>query len=106
MYAATAKEGTTELEAKKVEYRNQRLELKEIAKIEGLDTRDLRRCFELLGDIYKAVFMAKYQMRESKTVEVQGVKLNLYDLSVLIGVKCSVLNNLLNHPECLCRRPQ
>lgn len=85
-----------ELEAKKVEYKNERLELKEIAKIEGLDTRDLRRCFEFLGDIYKAVFMAKYQMREAKTVDMEGVKLNLYDLSLLIGVKNSVLNNLLN----------
>ena len=55
-----------EKESKLIEYKNQKLELKEIAKIEGLDSRELRRKFNLLGDVYKAIFMTKYQMGEQK----------------------------------------
>lgn len=85
-----------EEESQKIEYKNQKLELKEIAKIEGLDASNLRRYFNITGDVYKAVFMARYQMRKSQTVQIDGATLDLYDLSLLIGIKYSVLNNLLN----------
>lgn len=85
-----------EHESQKIEYKNQKLELKEIAKIEGLDASNLRRCFKITGDVYKAVFMARYQMGKSQTIELEGATLDLYDLSLLIGVKYNVLNNLLS----------
>ncbi|MBQ2835934.1 MAG: hypothetical protein IJE68_03785 [Clostridia bacterium] len=94
--AESRKERTKQKEGKKIEYKNQRLELREIAKIEGLDAGNLRRCFDSTKHIYKAIFMAKHKMRKSQTVHVAGATLDLYDLSLLIGVKYSVLNNLLN----------
>lgn len=85
-----------EKESKQIEYKNQRLELREIAKMEGLDASNLKRCFDSTKDIYKAVFMAKYLMGKEQTVQIDSATLDLYDLSLLIGVKYSILNNLLN----------
>lgn len=80
----------------KEEYYGERLRLREIAKREKVDAKELRRCFNITKDVYKAVFMAKFQMMKKKSVKIEGAIVDLYDLSLLIGVKYENLINLLN----------
>ncbi len=85
-----------EEENKKIEYKGQKVRLREVAKIEALNAYELRTYFNTTGDVYKAVFMAKYQMRKCQTLKIENTTLDLYDLSLLFGVKHTILNNFLN----------
>ena len=80
----------------KEEYYGQRIRLREIAAIEGIDANKLREYFRDTKDVYKAVFMAKHQKQKEKVVTYPGISIDLYDLSLLIGVNYTYLINLLN----------
>lgn len=83
-------------EESKIEYKGERKFLKTISREEDVAETTLTRYFQKYGNIDKAVFMAKIQRQKSRSVKLQKGKVNLYDLSVILGIKYSELINSLN----------
>ena len=80
----------------KVQYKGKELTIEEIAGIENLDVKDLTRYFNNTKDIYKAVFATRYQKNKEQRIEISGTTIDLYDMSILLGVNFRDLINLLS----------
>ena len=80
-----------EVEDSKIEYKGDHKFLKAIAREEAVAETTLTRYFQKYNNIDKAVFMAKSQREKSKRVKIKGGNVNLYDLSIILGVKYSEL---------------
>ena len=80
-----------EVEESKIEYKGDYKFLKAIAREEAVAETTLTRYFQKYNNIDKAVFMAKIQREKSKRVKIKGGNVNLYDLSIILGVKYSEL---------------
>lgn len=91
-----AEQRQQEKEKNKIMYQGRKLELQEIASIEGIDLKCLTKRYKDFLEIYRAVFMTKYEQRKDSRVELHGLVANLYDMSLLIGIKHSDLINMLN----------
>lgn len=89
-------ENKQETEDSKLEYKGERKFLKAIAREEDVAEATLTRYFQKYGNIDKAVFMAKIQREKSRQVKIKGGNVNLYDLSIILGIKYSELINSLN----------
>ena len=76
-----------EVEESKIEYKGDYKFLKAIAREEAVAETTLTRYFQKYNNIDKAVFMAKIQREKSKRVKIKGGNVNLYDLSIILGVK-------------------
>ena len=85
-----------ETEDSKIEYKGEHKFLKAIAREEDVAETTLTRYFQKYGNIDKAVFMAKIQREKSRQVKIKGGNVNLYDLSIILGIKYSELINSLN----------
>lgn len=85
-----------ETEDSKIEYKGEYKFLKAIAREEDVAETTLTRYFQKYGNIDKAVFMAKIQREKSRQVKIKGVNVNIYDLSIILGIKYSELINCLN----------
>lgn len=85
-----------ETEDSKVLYKGKKKTIKQISREEDVAETTLRRYFERYGNIDKAVFMAKMQRQRSRQVRVKDGNVNLYDLSIILGIKYTELLNLLN----------
>ena len=85
-----------EVEDSKIEYKGERKFLKEIARDEDIAETTLTRYLKKYGDIDKAVFMAKVQRNKSRQVRIKDGDVNLYDLSIILGIKYSELMNSIN----------
>lgn len=85
-----------ETEDSKLEYKGEHRFLKSIAREENVAETTLTRYFQKYGNIDKAVFMAKIQREKSRQVKIKGGNVNLYDLSIILGIKYSELINCLN----------
>lgn len=85
-----------ETEESKIEYKGEHKFLKAIAREEDVAETTLTRYFQKYGNIDKAVFMAKIQREKSRQVKIKGGNVNLYDLSIILGIKYSELVNCLN----------
>ena len=85
-----------EVEDSKIEYKGKKKFLKEIAREENIAETTLTRYLEKYGYIDKAVFMAKVQRNKSKQVKIKDGDVNLYDLSIILGIKYSELMNSIN----------
>lgn len=83
-------------EDSKVLYNEERKTVKQIAREEDVAETTLRRYLERYDNIDKAVFMAKIQRQRTRKVRIRGGNINLYDLSIILGIKCSELINLIN----------
>lgn len=86
-----------EVEESKIEYKGDYKFLKAIAREEAVAETTLTRYFQKYNNIDKAVFMAKIQREKSKRVKIKGGNINLYDLSIILGVKYSELINCLKN---------
>lgn len=86
-----------EVEESKIEYKGDHKFLKAIAREEAVAETTLTRYFQKYNNIDKAVFMAKIQREKSKRVKIKGGNVNLYDLSIILGVKYSELINCLKN---------
>lgn len=86
-----------EVEDSKIEYKGDYKFLKAIAREEAVAETTLTRYFQKYNNIDKAVFMAKIQREKSKRVKIKGGNVNLYDLSIILGVKYSELINCLKN---------
>lgn len=86
-----------EVEESKIEYKGDYKFLKAIAREEAVAETTLTRYFQKYNNIDKAVFMAKIQREKSKRVKIKGGNVNLYDLSIILGVKYSELINCLKN---------
>ena len=82
--------------AQKVQYKGKELTIEEISKIEKLDVRELTRYFNNTKDIYIAVFAVRYQKNKEQRIEISGTTIDLYDMSILLGVNFRDLINLLS----------
>ena len=76
-----------ETEDSKIEYKGEHKFLKAIAREEDVAETTLTD---------KAVFMAKIQRQKSRQVKIKDGDVNLYDLSIILGIKYSKLINSLN----------
>jgi len=85
-----------ETEDSKIEYKGEFKSLKAIARDEDVATTTLTRYLQKYGHIDKAVFMAKIQRQKSRQVKIKDGNVNLYDLSIILGIKYSELINSLN----------
>ena len=85
------KKNKQEVEDSKIEYKGDHKFLKAIAREEAVAETTLTRYFQKYNNIDKAVFMAKIQREKSKRVKIKGGNVNLYDLSIILGVKYSEL---------------
>lgn len=85
-----------ETEGSKLEYKGEKKFLKAIAREEDVAETTLTRYFQKYGNIDKAVFMAKIQRQKSRQVKIKDGDVNLYDLSIILGIKYSKLINSLN----------
>ena len=85
-----------EAEDSKIEYKGEHKFLKAIAREEDIAETTLTRYFQKYGNIDKAVFMAKIQRQKSRQVKIKDGDVNLYDLSIILGIKYSKLINSLN----------
>ncbi len=85
-----------EVEDSKLEYKGEHKFLKAIAREEDVAETTLTRYLKKYGNIDKAVFMAKIQREKSRQVKIKGGNVNLYDLSIILGIKYSELINCLN----------
>ena len=83
-----------------IEYNGETLSIHAIAKREGIVPSSLKRTYEKLKDIYKAVFICKNRQiqreRDKKKIKTKFGEVSLYDLSLILGIKYSELKNLLN----------
>lgn len=86
-----------EVEDSKIEYKGDHKFLKAIAREEAVAETTLTRYFQKYNNIDKAVFMAKIQREKSKRIKIKGGNVNLYDLSIILGVKYSELINCLKN---------
>lgn len=86
-----------EVEDSKIEYKGDHKFLKAIAREEAVAETTLTRYFKKYNNIDKAVFMAKIQREKSKRVKIKGGNVNVYDLSIILGVKYSELINCLKN---------
>lgn len=57
---------------------------------------NLRIIFGDVEDVNKTKFLAEYEKRKNEVIEIKGFPVNLYDMSLLIGVRYRDLINLLN----------
>lgn len=85
-----------ENEDSKIEYKGENKSLKAIAREEDVAETTLTRYLQKYGNIDKAVFMAKIQRQKSRQVKIKDGNVNLYDLSIILGIKYSELINSLN----------
>ena len=85
-----------ETDDSKIEYKGEHKVLKAIAREEDVAETTLTRYFQKNGNIDKAVFMAKIQRQKSRQVKIKNGDVNLYDLSIILGIKYSKLINSLN----------
>lgn len=105
-----------ERERRKIEYYGEKLLLSAIARREQIVEKTLIHNFEKTGNIYEAIkitkqntkskreekensratLVAKYEEQKGKKVETKGTTINLYDMSILIGIEYRDLLNLLN----------
>ncbi len=85
-----------EAEDSKIEYKGEHKSLKVIARDEDVAETTLTRYLQKYGNIDKAVFMAKIQRQKSRQVKIKDGNVNLYDLSIILGMKYSELINFLN----------
>ena len=85
-----------EAEDSKIKYKGGHKFLKTIAREEDVAETTLTRYFKKYGNIDKAVFMAKIQRQKSRQVKIKDGDVNLYDLSIILGIKYSKLINSLN----------
>lgn len=85
-----------EAEDSKIEYKGEHKSLKAIARDEDVAETTLTRYLQKYGNIDKAVFMAKIQRQKSRQVKIKDGNVNLYDLSIILGMKYSELINSLN----------
>lgn len=85
-----------ETEESKIEYKGENKSLKAIAREEDVAETTLTRYLQKYGNIDKAVFMAKIQRQKSRQVKIKDGNVNLYDLSIILGIKYSELINSLN----------
>jgi len=84
------------VEDAKVSYNGERKSVKAIARDENVAETTLTRYIEKYDTVEKAVFMARIQRQKSKTVKVKDRDVNLYDLSVILGIKYTELINMIN----------
>lgn len=89
-------ENKQETEDSKLEYKGEHKFLKAIAREEDVAETTLTRYLKKYANIDKAVFMAKIQREKSRQVKIKGGNVNLYDLSIILGIKYSELINCLN----------
>jgi len=89
-------ENKKKAEDSKIQYNGEYKFLKAIARDENVAETTLTRYLQKYNDIDKAVFMAKIQRQKSTQVKVKDGNVNLYDLSIILGVKHSELINSLN----------
>ncbi len=85
-----------ETEDSKIEYKGEHKFLKAIARDEDVAETTLTRYFQKYDNIDKAVFMAKIQRQKTRQVKIKSGNVNLYDLSIILGIKYSELINSLN----------
>ena len=83
-----------------IDYKGQKLSLSAIAKLENIDWHSLKRKFDKAQDIEKAVMLCKLlKSRNERRKEIVQTKefgnLTYYDLSLIIGIKYSELEKLL-----------
>jgi len=90
------KKSKQEIEGAKITYKGKLKSLKSISKDENVAETTLTRYLQRYGNIEKAVFMAKIQKQKSQKVKVKNRDVNVYDLSVILGIKYAELINLLN----------
>ncbi len=85
-----------ETEDSKIRYKGEHKSLKAIARDGDVAETTLTRYLQKYGNIDKAVFMAKIQRQKSRKVKIKDGNVNLYDLSIVLGIKYSELINFLN----------
>ena len=79
-----------------IEYKGAKLALHVIAKREGVSDKALKKYYDQTCNIHKAVFMCRIKQTKKKKVHMSKGEVNLYDLSIVLGIKYSQLVNLLN----------
>jgi len=85
-----------EVEDAKVEYKGKKTTVKAIARDEDVAETTLTRYMHRYENIDKAVFMAKMQRQRTRRIRMKNKNINLYDLSVILGIKYMTLVNMLN----------
>lgn len=74
----------------------ERARLRKVLKEAQIDRESFQKCFDELKDENKAVFMAKYLQRRKQKICLRNAEVNLYDMSILTGVRHRNLIVLLN----------
>ena len=80
----------------KIEYKGTFKNLSQIAEEEKISISTLRSYWNKYGNIDKAVFMCKIKQTKMCEVAISNGNVNLYDLSIILGIPYSELVNLLN----------
>ena len=84
-----------ERENKKQQYNGRKLSIEEISEIEGVDLGLLKRISKEIEEPQRAVFTTKCKMQSLKTARANQYKINLYDMSLILGIKYRHVINFL-----------
>lgn len=90
------KEAQQEAEDAKIEYHGKKTTIKALAREENVAETTLTRYLEKYDTVEKAVFMAKMQRQRTQKIRMKNKDINLYDLSVILGIKYTALVNMLS----------
>ena len=84
------------IENEKVLYKGELKSVKAIARDEDVAETTLTRYLKRYSSTEKAVFMAKIQRQKTQKIKVRKRDINLYDLSLILGIKYTELINMMN----------
>lgn len=84
------------IEDEKVLYKGELKSVKAIARDEDVAETTLTRYLKRYISTEKAVFMAKIQRQKTQKIKVRKRDVNLYDLSLILGIKYTELINMMN----------
>lgn len=82
-------------EEEKILYNGNKLSIEEISEIEGVDLTLLKRISKEIQEPQRAVFTTRCKMQSLKTARVKQYKINLYDISLILGIKYRHVINFL-----------
>ena len=89
------KENTLKRKTNMIKYKDEYLELGDIAKREKVASETLKECYSLVQEIYRAVYMAKHLKINRQKIELTNQTYDIYDISLLIGIDNDIFINLI-----------
>lgn len=93
--SARKEEIKLEKENKKQQYYGRKLSIEEISEIESVDLGLLKQISKEIEEPQRAVFTTKCKIQSLKTARAKQYKINLYDMSLILGIKYRHMINFL-----------